>query len=286
MPAIIVALVCFVLFVDTILVVLLFALKRRGVSVTLRSKFGPVLVFDSVDGDGVPVRLLNVGGKFQSVCYTDPQLRWELCCIYHRYFAEILDIAKNQKDEAWSGSALVLGGGGYSFPKWLISHCPDVQVTVVEIDSVIIKIAQKKFFLSELQEQFTTEKNNRLSLVCDDAWDYLLHTEQRWDVIVNDAFGAKHPLGPLGTVDGLKIVHAHLSENGLYLANVISPLEGKQSELLQTTIDACVSEFSYVYLIPECPEDPQSTGNNVLIASDRKLAIQHQYLKQPRRTCS
>ena len=48
--------------VDLICLVCLFVLRRRGVYIKIRTMFGPALVFDSQDDDGVPIRLLNVGG--------------------------------------------------------------------------------------------------------------------------------------------------------------------------------------------------------------------------------
>ena len=46
-------------------------LAWRGVWFTWHTRFGPALVFDSADEDGTTVRLLNVRGTYQSVCYVD-----------------------------------------------------------------------------------------------------------------------------------------------------------------------------------------------------------------------
>ena len=53
---------------------LLWILRLRGVFVT-RTKFGVTMVFDSVDADKTPVRLLNVNGTYQSVCSKRPPSR-------------------------------------------------------------------------------------------------------------------------------------------------------------------------------------------------------------------
>ena len=63
-------------------VVLLPKVSRSGAMAFMRrTRFGTTLVFDSTDADGTPVRLLNVNGTFQSVCYTQPELRFELACM-------------------------------------------------------------------------------------------------------------------------------------------------------------------------------------------------------------
>lgn len=266
--------VCIV--IDVVFVVFMIVLRRRGVYVKPHTMFGPALVFDSQDDDGVPIRLLNVNGKYQSVSYVQDSLKYRLVCVYHRYFAQIVDIAGLQGGR--EGRALVIGGGGYSFPKWLVSECPNLRTTVVEIDPKITQIARDHFFLNDLIRDYDAESTGRLSLVTDDGWGYLQHSDQRFDLIVNDAFGGRKPLGPLKTDEGARAVRDHLTEKGVYLANVIAPLQGRGREVLDESLAACRDAFEHVYLIPEAPESPELTGDNVLVASRDALKIQRQYV--------
>ncbi len=266
--------VCIV--IDVVFVVFMVVLRRRGVYVKPHTMFGPALVFDSQDDDGVPIRLLNVNGKYQSVSYVQDSLKYRLVCVYHRYFAQIVDIAGLQGGR--EGRALVIGGGGYSFPKWLVSECPNLRTTVVEIDPKITQIARDHFFLNDLIRDYKTESTGRLDLVTDDGWGYLQHSDQRFDLIVNDAFGGRKPLGPLKTDEGARAVRDHLTERGVYLANVIAPLQGRGREVLDESLAACRDAFEHVYLIPEAPESPELTGDNVLVASRYALKIQRQYV--------
>lgn len=266
--------VCIV--IDVVFVVFMVVLRRRGVYVKPHTMFGPALVFDSQDDDGVPIRLLNVNGKYQSVSYVQDSLKYRLVCVYHRYFAQIVDIAGLQGGR--EGRALVIGGGGYSFPKWLVSECPNLRTTVVEIDPKITQIARDHFFLNDLIRDYDAESTGRLSLVTDDGWGYLQHSDQRFDLIVNDAFGGRKPLGPLKTDEGARAVRDHLTEKGVYLANVIAPLQGRGREVLDESLVACRDAFEHVYLIPEAPESPELTGDNVLVASRDALKIQRQYV--------
>lgn len=317
MPALLVALIVVVSALDIFILRLPWLLKKRGVWLWWRTKFGPALVFDSQDDDGTTVRLLNVRGKYQSVGYVDPELRWELACIYHKYFAEIVDILNltgdscvtKRKDQSENDAdrqsllnskhcsspylnqvspsdcscqisserkptAMVIGGGGYSFPKWLVAHCPCLHTVVVEIDPAITKIAREHFFLNELLEEFP---NNAPELICDDGWAWLRSCNRSFDLIVNDAFSGKHPLGPLGTAEGAQLIHQHLTSQGIYLANVIAPLEGKGSRHLRDTCQTFCAEFKYVWLIPEDEEDPTIVADNCLVASDHPWPISHRY---------
>ncbi|MBP3884818.1 MAG: fused MFS/spermidine synthase [Olsenella sp.] len=328
MPTPLIVIVVAFCVIDVACLIALWGLRRRGVRVYPKTKFGPAMVFDSVDDDGVAIRLLNVGGKFQSVSYVDEALRWRLACMYHQYFAQVVEIQAElweesgastlgtasaeaagpdaaRRDDAEQGEsgrdggapckaessgagatsangirrrALVIGGGGYSFPKWLVSEAPDVATTVVEIDPAVTKIAREHFFLDDLEREFQAGESGRLRLVCDDGWAYLSASDEQFDIIVNDAFGGHRPLGPLKTDAGAAAVRAHLTPRGIYLANVISPLEGKGSAVLRESTDACKSAFEHVYLIPESPEDARVTGDNVLVASNASLAIAAEYV--------
>lgn len=235
-------------------------LAWRGVT-TQRTKFGLALLFDTQDADGTPVRMLNVNGTFQSACYLDERIWSELVCEYHRTSAEIVaELPRLRR-------AVVIGGGGFSFPKWLVTHMKPVHVDAVEIDEKVIKIARQSFALDRIER----ECGERINVVCDDGWGWLKAQGEPFDLIVNDAFSGKRPLGPLATDEGAALIHAHLAEGGTYLANVRAPLEGKASSTLYETRDIFAREFAHVWIIPEAPEEPKRLGNNVLVASDTAL---------------
>ncbi len=259
-------------------VVIRLALPRvlawRGVWFTWHTRFGPALVFDAADEDGTTVRLLNVRGTYQSVCYVDDDLLWIPVCAYHRSWAkavrEVFGLGKDGRPG--SRRALVMGGGGYSFPKWLVAYRPDFACETVEIDPKITAIAREQFFLARLEDEFRTRETGRLVVANDDAWGYLAQDTNGYDLIVNDAFSGNRPLGPMGTEEGARLVHDHLHAGGMYIGNVRTPLEGRGSQLLAQTEQAFRQVFSHVRIIPERPEEPRKRGNNALIAWDEDPA--------------
>ena len=172
-------------------------LRRRGVEMR-RTKFGLTLVFDSEDADGTPVRLLNVNGTFQSVAYVPEGLRFQLACEYHREMARVIEGLAARGPVR----VLVMGGGGYSLPKYLAAYVPAARVDVVEIDPAVTRLARERFFLDECLERTGAEKDGRLRLVNDDAWAFVRAAEEPYDVIVNDAFSGNRPLGPLTSTEG------------------------------------------------------------------------------------
>jgi spermidine synthase len=235
-------------------------LAKRGVTMR-RTRFGTTLVFDSMDADGTPVRLLNVNGTFQSVCYTRPDLRFELACVYHRNMAEVIGACGARR-------VLVVGGGGYSLPKYLATH-GNASVDVVEVDPKVTALAREFFFLEEAEEA----GGSRLRLANGDGWDYLRAAEGPFDVVVNDAFSGNRPLGPLKTDEGARVVREHLAAGGVYLANVRCALEGRKSRTLKEVCGAFGRVFVHVAYVPEWPDKPTELGNNAFVASDRELSL-------------
>ena len=240
-------------------------LRRRGVEMR-RTKFGLTLVFDSEDADGTPVRLLNVNGTFQSVAYVPEGLRFQLACEYHREMARVIEGLAARGPVR----VLVMGGGGYSLPKYLAAYVPAARVDVVEIDPAVTRLARERFFLDECLERTGAEKDGRLRLVTGDAWDFVRSAEEPYDVIVNDAFSGNRPLGPLTSDEGARTVRGHLAADGVYLANVRCACEGRRAGALDDVANAFGHEFDHVGYVPEWPEEPGKPGNNVLVATSAR----------------
>lgn len=238
-------------------------LAWRGVEMRRRGWRGATLIFETPDADGTPVRLVNVNGTFQSASYISDELWSELVCVYHREMVRAINAAGDAR------SVLVIGGGGYSLPKYLVTHTKRMRVCVVEIDPQMTEIAREKFFLDRAEEV----AGDRLELVCDDGWAWLRSCGRTFDVIVNDAFKGNKPLGELATDEGAALIAAHLSEGGLYLANVRCPLERRKSAPLQEVKAAFGAKFAQVNVLPEYPEEPTAPGNNVVVATNRSLEL-------------
>ena len=242
---------------------LLLILRARGVFVT-RTKFGLTMIFDSEDADGTPIRLLNVNGTFQSVSYIAPELRFEPCVHYHRMMAWVIQQVAPQ------GRVVILGGGGFSLPKYLATHMRGSVIDAIEIDPKIVSLAREHFFLDEALAVASSE----LRVIEDDAWKVLQDAEAgSIDVLVNEVFAGRKSLGPLGTSTGAQTVKEKLAPGGVYLADVRCPLEGHGSTLLPQVANVFAREFAHVACVPEWPDTPKTPGNNLLIATDADIAL-------------
>ena len=242
---------------------LLLILRARGIFVT-RTKFGLTMIFDSEDADDTPIRLLNVNGTFQSVSYIAPDLRFELCVHYHRMMAQVIQQIAPQ------GHVVVMGGGGFSLPKFLATHMKGAVIDAIEIDPKIVLLAREHFFLDEALSAASSE----LHVIEDDAWKVLQDSDaSSIDVLVNEVFAGRKSLGPLGTTAGAQTVKEKLAFGGVYLADVRCPLEGRGSALLSQVTGAFAHEFAHVAYVPEWPDTPKIPGNNLLIATDADITL-------------
>lgn len=121
---------------------------RRQDRHTVRTMAGAAHIYTVAGPDGAPVRVLEQGGVWQSATYLDER-RMEPVFAYYRAFDYLLEAALT------GGPALrrvlLLGGGGYAYPKYALTTYPDLAMDVVEVDPAVVAAAREYFFLDELE---------------------------------------------------------------------------------------------------------------------------------------
>ncbi|MBO4352120.1 MAG: fused MFS/spermidine synthase [Eggerthellaceae bacterium] len=237
-----------------------FAIWRRffaGTFLRFDTMFGKTRVYQVSDDAGRSVRLLEVGGIVQSGTYVDDGYT-ELVFEYLKRYDTMFEAERSIE------RVCVLGCGGYDYPEHLIAHHPEVMVDAVEIDPAITAIARRYFFLDRLIEEYKTEETGRLNLICADALDHLQQPGPSYDAIVNDVFDAGSPPSHLTTEEFIRAVHARLRPDGLYLTNIVSPLEGPEARFLHEQVALLESVFDRVDIIP-CAADEFAEADNVIV---------------------
>ena len=210
-------------------------------------------VFNLESVDGRPVRVLDVGGAFQSATYLD-EGRSEPVFEYYRAF-----------DAAFACKipirrALMIGGGGCAWPKHAGANHPKLVVDVVENDARIIDIARKFFFVEEL------ERTGQIRMIAAEGRAYLEQPGPVYDAIVNDAFSGTKPVRSLATVEAAHAVARRLNPGGVYLSNVVSENGGVHIEFLRNAAASLREVFTNVQVLP-CPDFGYSDEDNYLLAA-------------------
>ena len=256
-----------------------------------RTKFGPAVVCTMTGPDGRAVRLLLVGRSVQSATYVDEEYRAEPVFDYYLAFDLMFDAKPDIK------RVLIVGGGGYAYPKHIIATRPEVHMDVVEIDPAITRIALSDFYLAEYLSDFPFGGTYDLGRICADGFDYLADlsrmvrgelggegrdTEfarqarrrygtsfgQRYDAMVFDVFAGKKPVASLASPTAIRNAHTCLNPGGVLIANVVSTLEGPKSAFLHQYVEALEGEFAHVHVIPLSPDGTDAPDNVILLATD------------------
>ena len=236
--------------------------------------------------NGGRVRWLLVNGTIESAVSLEKGRRDELLFPYLKQLACAFKMRDGIRN------TLLLGGGGFAYPRFYISHYPDKRLDVVEISPEIIRISREQFFLDDLiREQGMNpdgvffprgesgkpddkeeESPSRLRVFREDAFDYLLRCPGRYDFIIDDAYAGRRAVGKLRSDDGIRLIRSRLSHGGIYAVNVVSSMRGILSSRKKAAERLIGRHFRYMTAVP-CDESAGSmTPQNVMMfASDEAL---------------
>jgi len=165
-------------------------------------------------------------------------------------------------------SMLVLGGAALSLPVAFQKLRPEMDIVVVEIDPVVTELAAEHFAYGDAAFP-------RIHVVHEDGRLYLRSSSEAFDVVYLDVFD--HLLTvpwTMVTREALTDMAARLRPDGLFVANVLSPLAGPGVgflERLRATLDDVFAE-THVYLA-DAGKSPGVTQNLIIVAAKDPAAL-------------
>ena len=229
------------------------------------TQYGKIEIYNLMK-DGEKIRLLKIDKGNESATYVDNDKKYELIFEYTKHYDNMFKSSKE------INNVLMIGGAGYSYPKYFISHYNNKNMDVVEIDGKVTQIAKEYFYLDKLIEEYNLENNNRFNIITQDGRVYLNSNEKKYDAILNDSFSGDTPAKTLTTFEAGKKIYNSLNENGIYLTNVISSIEGEDSMFLKSEVKTLKSIFKNVYVIPcNLKDNYDIVQNNMVIATDENI---------------
>jgi spermidine synthase len=178
---------------------------------------------------------------------------------YERVYAEATEYLSQQVDHPLR--ALFIGGGGYTFPRYMEALYPDSQIDVVEIDPGVTQIAYDALGLSADTEIASYNQDARMFVERE--------PDQQYDLIMGDAFNDFSVPYHLTTLEFNERVHAWLAPNGMYIVNII---DGGRGHFLRAYVRTMQRTFAHVYMAPTI-EDWQTSVRStfVIIGTDQAL---------------
>jgi predicted membrane-bound spermidine synthase len=181
--------------------------------------------------------------------------------------------------------ALFIGGGGYTFPRYMEAVYPDSELHVIEIDPGVTEIAYEMLGLDRDTRIVTYNEDARMFLARAPLSSPLAGSRLQdtgedpdssppggaYDLIMGDAFNDFSVPYHLTTVEFNDRVHAWLAEDGLYVVNIIDGPWGTFLRSYTHTLRQC---FRHVYLAIDIDTWRRSTRSTlVLIATDTPLDL-------------
>ncbi|WP_448640823.1 fused MFS/spermidine synthase [Geodermatophilus sp. URMC 63] len=158
-------------------------------------------------------------------------------------------------------SALHLGGGGLTVPRYLAAVRPGTQSRVLEVDPGVVGIDRAQLGLQTSPDLQVRVGDARVGLAAEPAGER--------DLVVGDAFGGLSVPWQLTTVEALELVDRALTDDGVYVANLIDhpPLAFVRAELATMR-----QVWPHVLLLARAPVlAGEDGGNLVAVASARPL---------------
>jgi spermidine synthase len=205
--------------------------------------------------DQKPVRMLILDRLIHSYSSLDDPTA--LAYGYERTYAQATAYqATRQKGPL---RALFVGGGGYTFPRYMEAVYPDSQLDVIEIDPGVTEIAYQMLGL---------ERGSRVTSYNEDARTFMEgEPTTRYDLIFGDAFNDYSVPYHLTTLEFDERVRAWLAQDGLYVVNII---DGPYGRFLRAYVHTLQQAFDYVYPVFSVEAWRRSSRTTIVIVASQQ----------------
>lgn len=213
-------------------------LVNRGTPPPMETPYNSIRIMDGRAYDNRPVRFMATDpGYSQSGMYLDNPS--ELYFEYTRYYTLGTVLFPH------AHNVLMLGGGGYSVPKWLLAghgglDGDKLRLDVVELDEGMTRAARNYFALPD---------DPRMTVTHEDARRYINVNQKQYDLVFVDVFNSHYSVPfHMGTVEAATALRRAVAPGGALLMNIISAFEGEDSQILQGIHGALATVFPEIHV--------------------------------------
>ncbi|MGE5620330.1 MAG: fused MFS/spermidine synthase [Sphingomonadaceae bacterium] len=225
------------------------------------SNYFAIRFFDQGNDDN-KVRVLVLDHLVHSFVALDDPTHLEYA--YEKVYADIVRYLSPSRPAM---NALFIGGGGYTFPRYMEHVYPDSSLEVIEIDPDVTRVVYEELGLPRDSRIVTHNMDGRLFFDGNAP-------REKYDLILGDAFNDLSIPYHLTTLEFSQQLKKTLKPNGFFLANIID--NPKRGAFLRPYVNTLKRVFPHV-TIAAIGEGWKASAQNTLIvvASELPLDPQH-----------
>ncbi len=195
-----------------------------GLLESVESQYNNIKVYKS--GSYVTMRFSRANSEFsESTINTSNSM--ELPSSYNRSIMAALAYSPDCK------KILMVGLGGGSITRYINTFMPNVDITNVELDRDVIRLAKKYFYIKEANNFKIIESDGRIYLK--------QNMDTKYDLVILDAFRGGYIPFHLLTKEYFSLIKEHLNTNGCVALNLHT-----NSELYDSTIVTLKDTFANI----------------------------------------
>lgn len=221
--------------------------QQAGLIYSQDGLYEKLAVFDG-EYNGRPTRFFQQDRSNSGAMYLDSD---ELVYDYTKYYS----LYKLFKPD--TRNALVIGGGVYSVPKALLQDLPDVHVDVSEIEPSLHQLSRQYFRVPDTP---------RLSSFTDDGRRLLDKGGKQYDYIFSDVYYSLYSIpSHFTTEDFFSLANQRLTEDGIFVANLIGSLERQEPSLIFSEMRTFQKAFPNSYFFATGSPSSPATQNIMFV---------------------
>lgn len=138
----------------------------------------------------------------------------------YRYHEALVHVPFNFVESP--GSVLILGGGDGLVVREVLKHLSVDKIKLIDLDPEISRLGTDNENM--LRVNRGSLNNNKVKVINDDAYKFLLNSNETYDVIIIDLPDPNNPsLARLYSKEFYKLVKLHLADNGVFVTQATSP---------------------------------------------------------------
>ena len=225
----------------------------------LDTSYQRVIVYETKIDSGKTIRALVTGPEgAQSLMDIDhPD---ELAIEYLQLFRAGLLLTPD------AHNALLIGGGGFSFPKFMAAQHPGIHLDVVELDPGMVEVARRFFHYSD--------KPN-VSVHIGDARIFLNRLQanaaaKKFDIAFADAYNSAANIPfHLATREFFSALSSAITDDGTAVVNIIATVEGPKNCLYRHMYYELKQFFPEVRVYRAMPEWEKTRMQNIVLVGRR-----------------